>query len=60
MAKTQLKVKLLEEDGNAFFIMGRVVDALKKGGRKDLVESYRKEATNEDYNNLLRGSLRLV
>lgn len=53
MAKTNIKVKLLGRDGNAFFIMGSVVNALKRGGHRDLVEEYEKEATSGDYNHLL-------
>ena len=54
MPKTNVKVKLVVEDGNAFSILGRVSSALKKGGHADLVEEFNKEATSGDYNHLLR------
>lgn len=54
MPKTNIKVKMIGEDGNAFAIMGRVIKALKEGGRADLVEEYKKEAMSSDYANLLR------
>ena len=53
MAKTNVRVKLVGEDGNAFAIMGRVKRALEKGGRKDLVAPFLKEAQSGDYDNLL-------
>ena len=53
MAKTNIKVKLVGEDGNAFAIIGRVTRALKEGSRKDLVEEFRNEATSGNYDNLL-------
>ena len=37
MPKTNIKVKLIGEDGNAFFILGKVREALIKNGRKYLV-----------------------
>ena len=40
-------------DGNAYSIMGRVKRALEKGGRKDLVAPFLKEAQSGDYDNLL-------
>ena len=42
MPKTSIKVKLIGEDGNAFFILGKVLQALIKNGRKDLVEEFLK------------------
>jgi hypothetical protein len=55
MNKTNGKVtvKLIGEDGNAFFILGTVVKALKKNGFGHLVDEYKKEAMSSDYNNLL-------
>lgn len=51
--KTEIKVKLIGEDGNAFTILARVRTALIRGGRRDLVEQFTKEATSGDYNHLL-------
>lgn len=53
MSKTNIKVKLIGEDGNAFFILGKVREALIKNGRKDLVEEFMKEAQSGDYDHLL-------
>lgn len=53
MAKTNIKVKLIGEDGNAFFILGKVRQALIKNGRADLVEGFLKEACSDDYEHLL-------
>jgi len=47
-------VKLIDTDGNAFAIMGRVKDALRKAGAdKEYVDKYLKEAMFGDYDNLL-------
>ena len=51
--KTNIKVKLIGEDGNAFAILGRVIKELRRGGRADLVDEFKKEATSGDYNHLL-------
>lgn len=53
MPKTNIKVKLIGEDGNAFFILGKVREALIKNGRKDLVEEFMKEAQSGNYDHLL-------
>jgi len=60
VAKTDIKVKLVGEDGNAFAVMGAVSKALRRGGRGDLVDEYRKEAMSGDYDNLLRVSMNYV
>ena len=53
MTKTNIKVKLLGNDGNAFYILGTVRKALEKAGYKDLAKQYMKEATTGDYDHLL-------
>ena len=53
MAKTDIAVKLVGEDGNAFAILGRCYQALVRARRRDLWEEFRKEATSGDYNHLL-------
>ena len=53
MAKTDVKVKLVGEDGNAFAILGAVSKALKRAGHKDLVDEFMAEATSGDYDHLL-------
>ncbi|MCL1892434.1 MAG: hypothetical protein FWF97_04080 [Alphaproteobacteria bacterium] len=50
-----IKVKLVGEDGNAFFILGRVMSALRRGGVPDAErQEFQRQATGGDYNNLLR------
>ena len=54
-------VKLTGHDGNAFAIMGRVKQALRrKGADKEYIEKYLNEATSGDYNNLLAVSMNYV
>ena len=53
MAKTNVEVKLVGEDGNAFAILGKVSKALKKAGHKELAEEFMAEATSGDYDHLL-------
>lgn len=60
MPKTNIEVKLVNEDGNAFAILGKVRNALKKAGYTDLAKEYMKEAKKGDYDNLLRVTLDYV
>ena len=53
MAKTEIKVKMVGEDGNAFAILGRCRQALARARRLDLWNEFYKEATSADYNHLL-------
>ncbi|EMS9042206.1 hypothetical protein WLF36_001862 [Campylobacter coli] len=47
-------VKLVGEDGNAFSILVRVSNALKKAGvSKEEISQFQKEAMSSDYNHLL-------
>jgi len=47
-------VKLIDTDGNAFVIIGRVRSALLKAGAdKEYVDQYLKEAMFGDYDNLI-------
>jgi hypothetical protein len=56
-----IKVQLVGMDGNAFFILGRVSEALRKGGasREELTE-FQQEATSGDYDKLLQTVMRWV
>ena len=54
MTKTDVKVKLVGTDGNAFAILGKVSQALKKAGYVDLAKEFRDEAMKGDYNHLLQ------
>lgn len=51
-------VKLIGADGNAFAIMGKVTNVLKKAGYRDLVKQYQQEAMSGDYNHLLQVSMK--
>lgn len=51
---TKPTVKLINTDGNAFAIIGRVTKALVKAGAdKEYVDKYQKEVMSGDYDNLL-------
>ena len=50
---TNIHLKLTGEDGNAFFILGRARQALRRARRSDLWEQFNNEATSGDYTNLL-------
>jgi len=56
MTKPEIKptVKLIDTNGDAFAIIGRVKDALRKAGAdKDYVKKYLDEVMCGDYDNLL-------
>ena len=52
MAK-RIKVKLIGEDGNAFFILGTVRKALRDAGLKEEANEFMEKATSGDYDHLL-------
>jgi hypothetical protein len=54
MPKTNVKVKLIGEDANAFSILGRVKKALIRAGHAELANEYIKEATAGNYDHLLQ------
>ena len=57
----EIKVPLVGEDGNAFFIIGRTMKALRRGGiDKEAVDLFREEATSGDYDNVLRTVMKYV
>ena len=60
MARTDVQVKLVGEDGNAFAIMGRVRRALIDAGHHELAEEYMQEAVKGDYDHLLAVTLEYV
>jgi hypothetical protein len=54
-------VNLTENDGNAFFIMGRVTQALRRAGvPKEDIDSYTDQATSGDYDHLLQVTMATV
>ena len=60
MPITDVTVKLVGEDGNAFYIMGKVIKELKKAGYDNLAKQYEMEAMAGDYENLLRVTMKFV
>ena len=53
MSKTNVKVKMVGEDGNAFACLGRCHQALRRAGKLEMWDEFQKEATAGDYNHLL-------
>ena len=58
---TGAKVKLTGSDGNAFAIMGKAKEAMKKAGiSNDVIKKYIEEATSGDYDHLLQTTMKYV
>ena len=56
-----IEVELSGQDGNAFAIIGRVQEALRRHGISDQLRSkFYDEATNGDYDHLLRTAMEWV
>ena len=56
-----ISVKLTGTDGNAFSIIGAVRRALREAGvEQDEIDTFRKEATSGDYDNVLATAMRWV
>lgn len=54
MPKTNVTVKLIGNDGNAFAILGAVQSAMRKAKvEKEVIDEYLKEAMSGDYDHLL-------
>ena len=52
---------LVGEDGNAFFIMGRISKALRRADiPKDEIDKFLDEAKSGDYDNVLQTAMRWV
>jgi len=50
----EITVELIGEDGNAFMILGKVRNALRKSGiAKEEIDQFTTEATSGDYDNVL-------
>ena len=59
--ETKPTVKLIGEDGNAFYILGKVKSTLKQAGAdKKYIDKYLEEAKAGDYNNLLITTMKYV
>ena len=56
-----ISVQLVGNDGNAFAIIGRVTQAMRRAGvQQDQIDEYREEAMSGDYDNLLRVTMLYV
>lgn len=51
---TDVTVKLINEDGNAFYIIGAVTKALRRAGHHDLAEQFEQQAISGNYDQLLQ------
>ncbi len=61
LTQTGIKVKLVGEDGNAFYILGKVRQALRRGGKgKEFIDAFTAEATSGDYHHLLATCMKVV
>ena len=60
MPKTDVKVKLVGTNGNAYAIMGKVIKALRQAGHGDLVKEYQDSAMSGDYDHLLQVTMEYV
>jgi hypothetical protein len=57
----EIEVQISGEDGNAFFIIGRVRRAMKRGGvSQEEIEAFTREATAGNYDHLLQTCMRWV
>lgn len=57
----EVEVQLIGEDGNAFAIMGRVLNALRRAGiSEEEIDVFRAEAMSGDYDHLLLTVMRWV
>jgi hypothetical protein len=55
-----VEVQLTGTDGNAFAILGRVTQALKRAGHGDQVDAFMEEATAGNYDQLLATCMKWV
>lgn len=60
MPLTDAVVQLTGESGNAFAIIGRVHRAILLSNRPELANTFMHEATDGDYDHLLRTCMRYV
>jgi hypothetical protein len=61
MRYPEIQVQLTGKDGNAFAILGRVQQAMRRAGLSDaIVAEYVAEATSGDYDHVLQTTMRWV
>ena len=57
----EIEVQLTGQDGNAFFILGRIQSAMKRAKiSKEEIDSFMSEAMSGDYDNLLQTCCRWI
>lgn len=57
----QVKLKLTGQDGNAFSIISRVSQALRKANvETEHIQTFQEEAMSGDYNNVLRTVMKYI
>lgn len=55
----QVKIQLVGQDGNAFYIMGRAAQAARRAGLSaEQIKEYQTEAMSGDYDNLLQVTMK--
>ena len=61
LKQTGIRVRLTGRDGNAFAVLGRVRQALKRGGQSaEFIEAFTAKATSGDYYHLLATVMEVV
>lgn len=61
MAKYDIEVELVGQDGNAFAILGQVQKAMRRAGvPADEIKAYMDDATSGDYDHLLQVTMQTV
>ena len=61
LRQTGIKVRLIGEDGNAHYILGKVCAALRRNGEsKEFIDAFVKEAKSGDYYHLLATVMEVV
>lgn len=55
---TEVTVRLIGVDGNAFNLIGLTREALWRGGHAALIEQFMREATSGDYSNVIATIMR--
>ena len=61
LRQTGIKVRLIGEDGNAFHILGKVRNALRRNGESDeFIKAFTEKATGGDYYHLLATVMEVV
>ena len=57
----EITVELLGGDGNAFMILGKMQQALRRGGvSQEKIDEFKKEAKSGDYDHLLQTCMEWV